>query len=589
MTIMYSDYEIRQLPLSVKSNRQAADGFLNANGLRLDAVDYYAAVYACGGEEILAGGGLCGDVIKCIAVSSGARDEGLANRLVSHLISVAMANGHTSIKLFTKPENRPMFESMGFFMIAQSPEAIFMENGGRGLSAYCRYLRTLRHEPSTATGGETGAVVMNANPFTRGHRYLIEQAAAQVSRLYIIAVKEDKSQFGYAERFGMMCAGCQGIDNATVCEGSDYAVSASTFPTYFLKKIDYATDTHITLDLDLFARHIAPALGATVRFVGTEPTDGLTARYNALMKELLPGMGIRVIEIERLGEDGEAISASAVRRSLAGGRLQEAVRMVYPTAVPYLISSLVVAALQKEVDTTPKPGLVDRNDSGAHCDMDHRLMTRSIRTLHPFFTRLAALGFHTELPDVEKVRAMGMDAERAMLQATGGVNTHKGALFAFGLTTVATAWLLYNHGKVAANSLRETVSAMARRFPAPQGTHGSEVFGHYAVKGALANACDGYPQLFCDWLPFYRNARGDEYALHKTLLRIMSSLDDTNVYFRKDAVTAMQVKREAGSLLNDFSVEALEAMNRRFIDANISPGGSADMLALTIFIDSIME
>lgn len=586
---MYSDYEIRQLPLSVKSNRQAVSEFLAANGLRLDAVDYYAALYACGEEEILAGGGLCGDVIKCIAVSPRVRDEGMTNRLVSHLISVAMGEGHTSVKLFTKPENRAMFESLGFSLIAQSPEAIFMENGGRGLSAYCQYLRTLRDEASSKTNGKAGAIVMNANPFTRGHRYLIEQAAAQVAHLYIIAVKEDKSQFGYTERISMMRAGCQDMPNVTVCEGSDYAVSASTFPTYFLKKIDAATDTHITLDLDLFARHIAPALGTTVRFVGTEPTDDLTARYNRLMKELLPPKGIRVVEIERLCEDGEAISASAVRQILAGGCLQEAARMVYPTTVPYLISSLASAALQKEVDTTPKPGLVDRKDNGAHRDMDHRLMTKSIRTLHPFFTQLAALGLGAELPDVGKVRATGMEAEKAMLQATGGVNTHKGALFSFGLTAVAAAFLLHNQGKIDAGKLRNTISALASHFPKPQGTHGSQVSGQYAVKGALANACDGYPQLFDDWLPFYRQCVGDEYALHKTLLHIMSALDDTNIYFRKDAGTARRVKQEAGALLQDFSVEALEEMNRRFISENISPGGGADMLALTIFIDTLLK
>ncbi|MDO4181638.1 MAG: [citrate (pro-3S)-lyase] ligase [Bacteroidales bacterium] len=586
---MYSDYEIRQLPLSVRSNRQAVSVFLAANGLRLDAVDYYAAVYACGEEEMLAGGGLCGDVIKCIAVSPKVRDEGMANRLVSHLISVAMGEGHTSVKLFTKPENRAMFESLGFSLIAQSPEAIFMENGGRGLSAYCQYLRTLRDEASPETHGESGAIVMNANPFTRGHRYLIEQAAAQVSHLYIIAVKEDKSQFGYTERISMMRDGCRGIRNVTVCEGSDYAVSASTFPTYFLKKIDAATDAHITLDLDLFARRIAPALGATVRFVGTEPADGLTARYNRLMKEQLPPKGVRVVEIERLCEGDAVISASAVRQSLAGGSLQEAARMVYPTTVPYLISSLASAALQKEVDTTPKPGLVDRKDSGAHRDMDHGLMTKSIRTLHPFFTQLAALGLREELPAVEKVRATGMEAEKAMLQATGGVNTHKGALFSFGLMAVAAAFLLHNQGKTDAVQLRDAVSVLASQFPKPQGTHGSHVSGQYAVKGALANACDGYPQLFDDWLPFYRQCAGDEFALHKTLLHIMSALDDTNIYFRKDAGTVRRVKQEAGALLKDFSVEALEEMNRRFIGENISPGGSADMLALTVFIDTLLK
>lgn len=640
---MYTDYEIRHLPLTVKRNRQAVEAFLAANGLRLDDVDYYAALYPCGEEEIVAGGGLCGDVIKCIAVSEAVRDEGLSNRLVSHLVSVATADGHTSVKLFTKPENRALFESLGFTFLAEAPEAIFMENGQRGIAAYCYYLRSLCNpsqspsqkpygpsQPSpegralesegvqrreTKTGREgTGVIVMNANPFTRGHRYLVEQAAAQVERLYVIAVKEEKSLFSYAERLAMMQAGCRDLTNVTVCEGSDYAVSAATFPTYFLKQIDDATDTHIALDLDLFARHIAPALEATVRFVGTEPTDTLTARYNRRMNELLPARGIRVVEIERLSDAEGAVSASRVRRCLHEGRLPEAARLVSPVTVPYLLSQLATDALQQELDTTPKPGLVDRQDNGAHRDMDHALMSKSIRTLRPYFTRLARLGFQAALPAIEEVREAGQEAEAAMLRATTGVNTHKGALFSLGLMTVAAAHLLCKEAEESRHPLqtdnnkeennrqennnqqennhrqeeiRRLLSKLAEGFPTPTGTHGSRVRRLYAVKGAVANAREAYPDLFGDWLPFYRAHRDDTYALHKTLLRIMSSLDDTNIYYRRDAATVARVRREAAEALEHFSVEALEEMNRTFIRENISPGGSADMLALTLLADAV--
>lgn len=102
---------------------------------------------------------------------------------------------------------------------------------------------------------------MNANPFTKGHRYLVETASKMVDNLYIIVVKEDKSLFSYQERKSMIEQGTKDIENVVVCKGSDYAISAATFPTYFLKELTDATDTHITLDLDLFSTYIAPALG----------------------------------------------------------------------------------------------------------------------------------------------------------------------------------------------------------------------------------------------------------------------------------------------------------------------------------------
>lgn len=580
---MYTDYEIRQLPLTIKSNRLKVERFLAANGLRMDEMNYYAAVFSCGQDEILAGGGLCRDTIKCVAVDRRMRDEAFTNRLVSHLISTAASDGYASVKVFTKPENIRIFESLGFVLLAEAAEAVFMENGQRGMGAYRKYLESLR------LNGRNGIIVMNANPFTKGHRYLIEQAARQVDNLYVIAVKEDRSQFGYSERLAMIQAGCRNLGNVTVCEGSDYAVSAATFPSYFLKTLDTASDTQMSLDLDLFARHIAPALKADVRFVGSEPEDRLTARYNEMMKSLLPPKGIRVTEIERLKDGQSVVSASSLRRFLAEGQLKKAISTAWSSTVPYLISWAAADAIRQELDTTPKPGLVDRQNSGAHNDMDWALMSGSIDILHPYFTQLAQLGYNATLPSAEEVRKIGIEAENAMLRFTCGVNTYKGALFAIGLAVTAAAHLYFTEGGIRGEeSIRRKIAAIASGFTATEGTHGSSVTGKYRVNGALANACEAYPQLFGDWLPFFRRHREDSYARHKTLLRIMSTLEDTNIYFRKGAETAARVKKEAAFLLENFSVEALEEMDRNFTGENISPGGCADMLPLTIFIDTIL-
>ena len=601
--------------------RRKVERFLEANQLRLDEVDYYAIVTEPDGDEILAGGGLQGDIIKCIAVSEQLRDAHLSNRLISHLISEAAQRGHHSVKVFTKPQNRQVFESLGFRLVGEAPLAILMENG-HGIEDYKKYLQDIsltslhsplsplhsslssQHSPLSA---KTGIIVMNANPFTLGHKYLIEKAAAEVIHLFIIPVKEERSLFPYAERKAMIEQSLSTLNsplstkNGAVLSGSDYAISAATFPTYFLKQLSDAADTQMLLDIDIFCRHIAPALGATVRFVGSEPTDALTRRYNELLAEQLPKHGLRLKEIPRLQTEQTPISATTVRNLMAQGMFVEATKLVPPTTIPYLLAHLACDALQQELDTTPKPGLVDQHDSGAHTDMDYRLMQRSIHALRPYFVQLAQVAQQGPLTH-PVISAIGIEAERAMLAATGGVNTHRGALFSMGLAIVAAGSSLSEYSEFSEYSdysdysehsdfsLQSAIAQLAQTFPDTQGTHGSRAVSQYQAKGALAMAREGYKQLFSDWLPFLHNLKqqGDPYALHKTLLRIMSQLDDTNILHRCGAEVASRVKAEAADMLTHFSTDALDDMNRRYSAENISPGGSADMLALTIFTNAIM-
>lgn len=641
--------EIQTLNPTTPRQRQRIEEFLKRNGLRFDDMHYYAAITDDDGEMI-AGGGLKGNVIKCVAVDDAHKGEAIANTLISHLIAHANEKGHSNVMLFTKPKNRQLFESLSFRLLAEAPEAVLMETGIGGINNMVEQLKKIKEEgevckennqeckeeektnlntttpqhlnpsapqPLITTTPRRGVVVMNCNPFTLGHRYLIEQAAKQVERLFVMVVREDCSLFAYAERKAMVEQGVAHLKNVTVIDGSEYAISQATFPTYFLKRLDDAADTQMLLDLDLFRRHIAPALGTTVRFVGTEPTDQLTRRYNQLMHEALKD----VRETARLEKDGYAVSASRVRKAMEQGDMSTIRQLVPPTTIPYIIAHLATQALQAELDTTPKPGLVDKDNNGAHRDMDYALMQRSIDTLHPYFVKLALLGCADALPTHASIRDVGIEAERAMLSATNGVNTHKGALFSMGLAVVAAA---HEERKTAANeeqilkernggedvlvSLQTTIKALAASFPDTNGTHGSKAKllskGATAIKGALDNAREGYEMLFAEWLPFYieRRKEHDAHTLHKTLLRIMCDLDDTNVIYRTDLATAEEVKQEARALLDNFSkahtaedkekriaaeLLALKDMDKRYTARNISPGGAADMLSLTIFIGSI--
>jgi len=630
----YACNPIQEMPLRSPFFRSKVEGFLQANGLRMETLDAYYTLQNTDGA-ILAGAGLAGDVIKCVAVAPEARSEGLVAPLVSHILS---QHGPGNLKVFTKPENEAVFGSLGFHAIARAPLAILMENG-RGLEAYCACLKdTLLSSRPTEGSGEisssVGVVVMNANPFTLGHRYLLEQAAARVDRLVVIPVRTSYA-FPYTERLAMIKAGAP--SGVTVVEGSDYQISAATFPTYFLKDLSEAAETQMRLDLDLFARHIAPALGATVRFVGSEPQDPLTARYNTLMQELLP---LKVVEIPRLKAEPVSeenyflqgfaknqfssdpvkpinashtavISASAVRTALEQGSYSRAAALCPESTRPYLMAALAERALRRELDTPLKPGLVGPDSSGAHTDMDYALMQKAIAALRPYWSRMAK----ASVPPL--LQMIGIEAEKAMKKATGGVNTHRGAIFALGLAlnargmevTVTEEVMQNRLCKIAGVILRNGLIDSALHLTAEDATashlsHGEEAIKQYGVKGARALALEGYKDLWVHWLPYYRSLRGQASSCpeQQTLLRIMSSLDDTCVIHRVGYERAQEVKREAADVLmaeekwffakpceKYFSSAGnmLQDLCVRYAAEGISPGGAADMLALTILIDSL--
>ena len=544
-----TEKDIQEIPLTSPYFRAKVERFLEENGLRLEVLDYYYATQSADGS-ILAGAGLAGDVIKCVAVSSALRSEGLLIPLLSHLISEAGARGILNLKVFTKPSYQIVFESLGFKLLASAPLAVFMENGN-GLRDYCEYLS--QHKAP-------GVIIMNSNPFTWGHRYLINQALTRFAtpwpysksgseHLSIIPVREDLSEFSYEERREMILKGADG--DADVLEGSTYQISAATFPTYFLKELSDASETQMRLDIDLFGRHIAPALGASVRFVGAEPSDPLTARYNQLLREILPRYNVMLEVIPRRMNHGEPISAARVREALAAGRLSEAAALVPETTRPYLLAALAERALRLELDTPLKPGLVGPDGNGAHSDMNYDLMLHSIKSLRPFWSKMAVAA------DASELRRLGIEAEAAMLAATGGVNTHRGAIFALGLALNAKG----DSAKIAALA--------------------EQICGDNRSVGARQMALSGYKQLFEDWLPYYK-----ENGAIATLLRIMSTLDDTCVIHRVGYDRAQEVKEEAASVIPDL-IGNLKRLCTQYALEGISPGGAADMLALTIFIDSI--
>lgn len=206
----------------------------------------------------------------------------------------------------------------------------------KGITAYVTKLQ----EIANGKPDNCGAIVMNCNPFTLGHRYLIEQAASQIEYLYILAVEEDRSVFKFKDRFEMIRQGVADIPNVEVIPSGKFVISSLTFPEYFekSKKPDMTVDT--SSDIELFCEYIAPALNIKTRFVGEEPLDMVTNQYNTCMKEKLPKYGLNIIEIPRKEFNDAPISASRVRKLLEEKKYEDVKEIVPQTTYDYLINVL---------------------------------------------------------------------------------------------------------------------------------------------------------------------------------------------------------------------------------------------------------
>lgn len=576
-TCMDSRFEIRDISLSSARAKGMAEALLASAGLLLDsALESMVGIFDQ--DDMIKGcAGLDGDVIKCMALSDDLRGEGIAGSLVTELMNRAYASGHTNVRVFTKPEYESLFADMGFSLCGRSRRAVMMESDSAALKRYKSYLSTLDCD---------AVIVANANPCTLGHLYLIAQAAASSRRLAVIPVAEHSSNmFTYRERVDMLRAAVSHIPGVVIAEGSDYAVSAATFPSYFIKEASAVAEAQAELDLDIFCRHLAPSLGATVRFVGTEPADMLTASYNKVMQRVLPAHGIRVVEIDRKQADETVISASLVRKYLAYGHLREALAMVPSSDLPCFFAYLAIRALKMELELAPKPGLVDPFDNGSHKDMDFALMMKGIGSLRPYFRELACEAMSNPGMTPHHLKEIGLRGEALMFKATGGVNTHKGAVFALGLAVAAAARIICGHTH---RNLSQEIASLASGLHYASGTHGEKIRNENGLPGAMDYARAGYPDLFRSWIPYLESEEDSVEHRLRLMLKIMTEIDDSNACYRAGVEKAAQAKQRAREILDAFSIEKLHELNEDFKICNMSHGGAADMLSLTFFVASVL-
>ena len=309
--------------------------FLAKAGLEADE-NLQATVLVWEDGQIIATGSRQDHILKCIAVDDQHQGEGLTGTLLTQLRQDAFANGYSHLFLYTKPKNKWMFSSLFFYPIAQTKDVLLMENKEHGIRDF---LATL---PDGQATGTVGAAVMNCNPFTKGHRYLIETAAKECDHVYIFVLSEDKSEFSAADRMNMVKLGTADLPNVTVLPTGPYLISSATFPTYFLKDREQAGTVQCMLDIDIFCKYYAPKFSITRRYVGTEPLSPMTNQYNEALLSALPEKGIAVRQIPRLEQEDTPVSASAVRAAMAAGEKEKLRRLVPETTYDYLIKEAML-------------------------------------------------------------------------------------------------------------------------------------------------------------------------------------------------------------------------------------------------------
>ena len=282
------------------------------------------------GEVLAAAGSRQENLLKCIAVDPMYQGEGLLATVLTALRQEAFRQGHRHLFLYTKPANEYLFRSLMFYPVAKTGDVLLMEDKKEGIA---QFLQTL---PSAVPGGKVGAAVMNCDPFTLGHQYLIETAAKDCSQLYVFVLSEDKGRFSASDRLEMVKRGTEHLPNVTVLPTGPYLISAATFPTYFLKDRDKAGQAQCLLDIEIFCKYYGPHFGITCRYVGTEPLSELTRQYNEALAESLPQRGIGLHQIDRLTKNGDPVSASAVRAALAAGDRSKMEILLPETTLNYL-------------------------------------------------------------------------------------------------------------------------------------------------------------------------------------------------------------------------------------------------------------
>lgn len=342
----FEDTDFRQEVLDIENpyDIKLVSNFLNNLGFDFIAneVDCTMLLYNLNGE-IVGTGSYKNKTLKYVAVAPKFRDSTAFALIVTHISNIILQK-HSTCFVFTKPSTAKLFQSLGFSIIATAePLFTVLEFGLKTIKDYQDYLKSIKRKTKTKN---ISTIVVNCNPFTNGHKYLIEKASSESELVYLFVVEENLSAFPFEIRWELIKQGIQHLNNVVMVKAGEYIVSGSIFPNYFLKNesFDLVSQKQAEIDVTIFTEYFVPILGITKRYIGTENYCKTTCAYNTAMFKILPKAGVEVIEITRkaLGMDKNNepnyISASKVRNAIKNDRLNDVIDFIPMVTRNFLLS-----------------------------------------------------------------------------------------------------------------------------------------------------------------------------------------------------------------------------------------------------------
>lgn len=334
--------KVEDLFLKMLIHRKEWDKFLTdlhlnvSNSSEIETIDETVAIFAKNGE-VLATGSIAGNVIKYVATcTKGEQSAGERfNKIITELMNRLAQKGIYHVFVFTKPMYAKSFGYLGFKELARAEQGVLLEKGRPNITDFLSSLTEKKLVPAGAK--KIAAVVMNANPFTLGHCYLVEQAAAENDFVYVFVVSTDRSLFRADERLDLVKKGLSALTNVSVVSGGDYLVSFATFPAYFIQSDEEVMDFQTQIDARIFKNWFVEALGITARYLGAEPFSKTTSIYNQQLTEVLSDViDVKIIERKKADDNEEIISATAVRAAIATNQLEKIRNFVPETTFEFI-------------------------------------------------------------------------------------------------------------------------------------------------------------------------------------------------------------------------------------------------------------
>lgn len=320
-------FNIKEVVLDEEKNILTT--FLNGHDLDYELdIDYSILVYYQ--EELIATASLSNNVMKCILVTRDFIGQNITGLMFSHLVNVLSQKGINHYFVFTTPNNKKVFKSLNMKVLVTTMNTVLLEGG----DSIHNVLGNLKKEYNISDNKKS-CVIINANPMTLGHMYLIETAASESEEVLVFVVSEDLSSFPFIDRFEIIKEATSQLGNVTVLPTLSYLVSKITFPKYFLKEDQLIQDEQTLVDVMVYKEYYTKIFNIKKRYLGEEPLSYNTSKYNKVLKDYL-NSNIKIIKRKKAGS--KVISASLVRKLISANKIDNIKKYVPESTYKYLLS-----------------------------------------------------------------------------------------------------------------------------------------------------------------------------------------------------------------------------------------------------------